>query len=53
MKINIDGLEVLWPYEYIYPEQLKCTWTASERVRSTFIRTAPASALCDCHLAIG
>src|SRR5687768_6586804 len=24
MKINIDGLEVLWPYEYIYPEQLQC-----------------------------
>lgn len=23
MKIDIDGLEVLWPYEYIYPEQLK------------------------------
>uniref|UniRef100_A0A914W6J6 DNA 5'-3' helicase n=1 Tax=Plectus sambesii TaxID=2011161 RepID=A0A914W6J6_9BILA len=22
MKINIDGLEVYWPYEYVYPEQV-------------------------------
>ena len=24
MRIDIDGLEVLWPYDYIYPEQLQC-----------------------------
>ena len=37
MKIDIDGLEVLWPYDYIYPEQLQCqkTHARKQRARTT------------------